>query len=151
MNENEFAIRKKKQITLFFSDTDQQSWMRISIRPLPCERCLQHHLYQMRPWPSQRRSLRRRIGLRREESQLRLARSTVALLQPGGNSRLQVSSQSAFAQRCRQVLALPKVNRFSDNGERRIIRELFVNSYSILMDTRGRCSANKNNGWIRLS
>lgn len=119
--ENKFAIRKKKQITLFFSDTNQQSWMRISIRPLPCERRLQHHLYQMRPWPSQRGSLRRGIGLRREESQLCLARSTVALLQSGGNSRFQVSSQSAFPQRCRQVLALPKVNSFSDNGE------LFVN------------------------
>lgn len=107
-------MRKKKKNKLFFSDTDQQSWMRISIRSLPCERCLQHHLYQMRPWPSQRGSLRRRIGLRREESQLRLARSTVALLQSGGNSRFQVSSQSAFPQRCRQVLALPKVN-FSNN------------------------------------
>lgn len=70
---------------------------------------MQHHLHQMRPRTSRGSALRRRISIRREESHLRLARSTVALLQSGGNSRLQVSSQSTFAQRCCQVLALPEV------------------------------------------
>lgn len=63
----------------------------------------------MRPRTSRGSALRRRISIRREESHLRLARSTVALLQSGGNSRLQVPAQSTFAQRCCQVLALPEV------------------------------------------
>lgn len=71
---------------------------------------MQHHLHQVRPRTSRGNALRRRISIRREESHLRLARSTVALLQSGGNSRLQVSAQSTFAQRCCQVLALPEVS-----------------------------------------
>ena len=59
-------------------------------------------------------ALRRGISLRCEEPHLRVARSIVTLLQPGGNRRLQMPPQSTLSQRGCQILALSEVGPLQD-------------------------------------